>query len=240
MYSVKLLKQTGAAVTLRQRRRWGGYSCGVDSSEEPLRNPKHSSAPFRTPLRNALVVASLSDISPFSPSLSPSLFTFLRPPTVCCGLFSTCHVTPAPRRSCWRRLERWWLLTRTHAASTSRACPTSRPASRSRWGTVSLIEPASRVFSPSCYCASYIAITHSADCSHISLCLTTTQPETKPTSGNELDFFFSWQSSRLSHCIMISPGTTEISGQKLTRMTRLENKPCGIWWHDHQQPVVPA
>ncbi len=48
----------------------------VTLTEEPLRNPKHSSAPFRTPLRNALrVAASLSDISPLSPpslSLSPT------------------------------------------------------------------------------------------------------------------------------------------------------------------------
>lgn len=52
----------------------GGYSCGVDSSEEPLRNPKHSSAPFRTPLRNALVAASLSDISSFFSSLCLSVY----------------------------------------------------------------------------------------------------------------------------------------------------------------------
>lgn len=103
---------------------------GVDTTEEPLRNPKHSSAPFRTPLRNAPVAASLSDMS------SLLVFTFLRPPTVCCGLFSTCHVTLAPKRNCWRRSERWWLPTRTHVESTSRACPTSRPASRSLWGTV--------------------------------------------------------------------------------------------------------
>lgn len=101
----------------------------------------HSSAPLRTPCRNALrEAASISDISSslFHSSLQLpfALFTFLRLPTACCGLFSTCHVTPRLSGGCWRRLERWCLRTRTRVESTSRACPTSKPASRSQWGTV--------------------------------------------------------------------------------------------------------
>lgn len=76
------------------------------------------------------------------PRLPASLppFMFCRPPTVCCGLFSTCHGTLAPKGGCWRRSERSCLPTRIHVENTSRACLSSKPASKSLWGTVGQAE----------------------------------------------------------------------------------------------------
>lgn len=118
--------------------KWIWCGCNWGSFEEP--QTFHSS--FQDPTEECTWSSCLTKwhLFPSSLLLFLAVFTFLRLPTVCYGLFSTCHVTPAPRGSCWRRLERWWLLTRTHVGSTSRACPTSRPASRSLWGTVQQLQ----------------------------------------------------------------------------------------------------
>lgn len=67
-------------------------------NEDPLRNIKRSSPPFRTPLRNMPVAASLSVISPLSPTLPPSVYISQTANSMLWAIFNLSRNPGAQRR----------------------------------------------------------------------------------------------------------------------------------------------